>query len=141
MADTEPFRSDPAASSPAPELRFLSLFVPDLEAAVRTYRRVFGIEPSAPALAPQPHPFAAAGPVVFDLGAVQLALYQCDMRATHPGDVGIGVHVDGSPAEIAGRVAPVGGKVFYGPRTFTEGGPELAVFVLPDRHFFEVVGR
>ncbi len=123
-----------------PQLRFLSLFVPNLPEAARRYAAVFGVEPNTNAdTAPTPHPFAASGPVVFDLGTVALALYQCDMRATHPGDVGIGVQVP-SPMEVATQARDHGGKVFYGPQEIADTGSELAVFVLPDRHFFEVVG-
>ncbi|MBW2523910.1 MAG: hypothetical protein JRI23_07040 [Deltaproteobacteria bacterium] len=128
------------AGEAAPALRFLSLFVPDLEAARKTYQSVLGVEPCEDGLVPEPHPFAAAGPVVFDLGGVKLALYQCDQRATHPGDVGIGLCVEGSPARISQRVAPRGGRVFFGPQRLGADGRELAVFVLPDRHFFEVIG-
>jgi hypothetical protein len=123
-----------------PRLRFLSLFVPNLPEATERYTKIFGVEPSAKAAqAPVPHPFAAAGPVLFDLGTVQLALYQCDMKATHPGDVGIGLRVS-SPTEVATQAQNNGGRVFYGPKKMGDSGPELAVFVLPDRHFFEVVG-
>ena len=129
------------AGGQGPALRFLSLFVPDLEAATETYQSVFGIQPIADELAPAPHPFAAAGPVVFDLGSVRLALYQCDQRATHPGDVGIGLGVEGSPRAISQRVAPAGGRVFFGPQPLAGDDREMAVFVLPDRHFFEVIGE
>lgn len=125
-----------------PQLRFLSLFVPDLEAATAAYHEVLGVEPLADAgSAPAAHPFASAGPVVFELGQVSIALYQCDQRATHPGDVGIGVELDRSPAPLAARAEAAGGRVFYGPRRSSAAdGRELAVFVLPDRHFFEVLG-
>ena len=129
--------------SEKPRLRFLSIFVPDLAGAVRRYREVLGVEPvDGPGAAPREHPFAALGPIVFDLGGVALALYECDGRATHPGDVGIGLEVDGSPAPMAGRAAAQKGKVFFGPRRFSESEDEcreMAVFVLPDRHLFEVV--
>jgi len=131
----------------APRLRFLSLFVPDLATAARRYREVLGVAPveeTGPALAPapSPHPFAAAGPGVFDLGGVALALYQCDQRTTHPGDVGIGLEAD--PRAVADRAARRGGgdgKVFFGPKALPgDDGRELAAFVMPDRHFFEVLG-
>jgi hypothetical protein len=130
-----------------PKVRFLSLFVPDLEAATRRYRAVLGVEPSEAGAetptsgAPLSHPFASKGPVLFDVGGVAIALYQCDMRVTHPGDVGIGLEVDGSPRGIGERAVAHQGKVFYGPRMISETDPrEMAAFVLPDRHFFEVVG-
>lgn len=124
-----------------PALRFLSLFVPDLTKAVKSYERILGVAPTKESsAAPTPHPFAAAGPVVFELGSVALALYQCDMRGTHPGDVGIGVEVAGAPATIASRAAEQGGQVFFGPQPISATDQrEMAVFVLPDRHFFEVV--
>jgi hypothetical protein len=47
---------------PKASLRFLSLFVPDLEQARRTYEALLGTPPSeGPSPAPAPHPFAAAG--------------------------------------------------------------------------------
>jgi predicted enzyme related to lactoylglutathione lyase len=125
-----------------PDLKFLSLFVPDLEAARRTYETVFGVAPSdATDDTIGRHPFATAGPVVFDLGGVRLALYQCDMRTTHPGDVGIGLCVEGPAATITERVAPAGGRVFLGPVKIEQEQREMAVFVLPDRHFFEVLAK
>ena len=140
MTESKQSSSTGGASQPSPTVRFLSLFVPDLERAARFYEEVFGLRPASATQALSRHPYAAAGPVVFDLGGVELALYQCDQRTTHPGDVGIGIEAGGSTAEIARRVAPVGGRVFFGPQPLGEGHRELAVFVLPDRHFFEVVG-
>ena len=139
-------RSQTSATSSAtpaagPEVRFLSLFVPDLQAAARAYEEVFGVVPSRRTDALARHPYAAAGPVVFDLGGVQVALYQCDQRITHPGDVGIGVVARESAQEIAQRVDSVGGRVFFGPEALPEDPRKLAVFVMPDRHFFEVVDR
>ncbi|MBI4702378.1 MAG: hypothetical protein HY744_14750 [Deltaproteobacteria bacterium] len=124
-----------------PRIRFLSLFVPDLESAARRYEAVFGVRrrPGADG-APRDHPYAAAGPVVLDLGPVELALYQCDGRTTHPGDVGIGVELDGPPAALGRRAAEQGGRVFFGPAARGADGRELCVLVLPERHFFEVVG-
>ena len=88
-----------------PQLRFLSLFVPDLEAATQRYQEVLGLPPTQDdGTAPSPHPFAAAGPVLFDLVTVKLALYQADPnRGTHPGDVGIGVTAAGSPSGTGPR--------------------------------------
>lgn len=127
--------------STTPKLRFLSIFVPDLDAATERYREVLGVEPADEDLgAPSGHPFASAGPIVFELGGVALALYQCDMRATHPGDVGIGLEIEGSPQAMATRATAQRGKVFFGPRQISaDDAREMAVFVLPDRHFFEVV--
>ena len=129
--------------SAPPELRFLSLFVPDLEAAKKRYEEVLGVSAlEADGTSPDPHPFSPATPVLFDLGGVKLALYEANPdRGTHPGDVGIGVMVQGSPAALAGRASAQGGKVFYGPKRVPGDGRELAVFVLPDRHFFEVLGQ
>jgi len=122
-------------------MRFVSLFVADLEAACQRYQAVLGVPPQADsARAPRPHPFAAAGPVVFDLGGTALALYQCDGRATHPGDVGIGLEPSGDLHSMAERAAQQGGKVFFGPRPLADDGRVMAVFVLPDRHFFELLG-
>lgn len=124
-----------------PHLRFLSLFVPDLAAASQRYEAIFGVPPLAADTAPpSPHPYAAAGPVVFDLGGVKLALYQCDGRTTHPGDVGIGLHTDEPPAVVSVPAAEQGGQVFFGPRQLTGDDRSLAIFMLPDRHFFEVIG-
>jgi hypothetical protein len=74
---------------PKASLRFVSLFVPDLAQAARTYEALLGTPPTeGPSPAPAPHPFAAAGPVVFEVGGVALALYQADGKTTHAGDVG-----------------------------------------------------
>jgi len=130
------------ATTSSPRLRFLSLFVPDLEDAATRYAAVLGIMPTGQASgAPQPHPFAARGPVVFDLGGVEIALYQADLRTTHPGDVGIGLEVDGAPDALAERAAKHGGRVFYGPTELPADARRAAALVLPDRHFFEVLGR
>ena len=126
---------------PPPRLRFVSLFVPDLEDAAARYAAVLGVVPSEPAPgAPRPHPFAARGPVVFDLGGTEIALYQADLRTTHPGDVGIGLAVDGAPDALAQRAVVSGARVFYGPEPLPGDGRRCAVLVLPDRHFLEVVG-
>lgn len=125
-----------------PALRFLSLFVPDLDDARRRYEAIFGIEsvdgdPEVPAK----HPFAKRGPVVFDLQTCKLALYECDMRATHPGDVGIGLDVAEDVQRTAERAASLQGNVFFGPRPLADDQRSMTVFMLPDRHFFEVVGK
>ncbi|MFH1464800.1 MAG: hypothetical protein ABIO70_10475 [Pseudomonadota bacterium] len=116
-----------------PSLRFLSLFVPDLPAAAARYAAFLGM---APVLddpdVPRAHPYAAGPPVVFPLGQVKLALYPCDGRVTHPGDVGIGL-VSDDPAALLGRAAQAGAQVFP-----AHPAAPLRVFMLPDRHFFEV---
>jgi catechol 2,3-dioxygenase-like lactoylglutathione lyase family enzyme len=125
-----------------PTIPFLSIFVPDLPKAREQYTSILGVEPiEADEDSIDRHPFAAAGPVVFDLGTIKLALYQCDMRGTHPGDVGIGLSTDESPAEVAARARKAGANVFFGPKPLPGEGRELAVFMTQDRHFFEVVGR
>lgn len=124
-----------------PSIRFLSLFVPDLAQARARYELLLGIQPTEghpDCLVP--HPFAAAGPVVFDLGEVKLALYQCDMRGTHPGDVGIGLLDEAGPEAMASRAKKAGANVFLPPRALQGQGRSLSVFMMPDRHFFEVVG-
>lgn len=125
--------------SDSPRLRFLSIFVPDLAEAAERYAAVLGAEPiEGTAPAPSPHPFAPQEPVVLRLGDVCLALYQCDGRTTHAGDVGIGLEVNDATA-VAKAAADNGGQVFFGPRTLPGDGREMAVFMMPDRHFFEIV--
>jgi catechol 2,3-dioxygenase-like lactoylglutathione lyase family enzyme len=125
-----------------PELKFLSLFVPDVDEAARRYEKVLGVAPlQEDRTAPHPHPFAGSAPVVFELGSVKIALYEANApRGTHPGDVGIGLFVEGSAADTAQRAAASGGRLLYGPKRAPGDGREIAVFVLPDRHFFELVG-
>ena len=123
-----------------PRLRFLSLFVPDLEAAARRYELILGAPPLAEvSVPPSPHPFAAGGPVVFDAGGVFIALYACDGKTTHVGDVGIGLVVAESVDTIASAARQAGAKVFRAPRG--DGGEPraMALVVTPDRHFFEVI--
>jgi len=121
-----------------PSLRFISLFVPSLADAVPRYRALLGVEPSeTTGAAPPRHPFAAKGPVVFQLGAVALALYECDGKTTHPGDVGFGLY-----ASVEQAVSCLGahqGRVFWGPKPVQPEGRHMAVGMLPDRHFFEIV--
>ena len=125
--------------SHAPQIQFLSLFVPNLEKSVEHYRAMLGIEPGAgPAAAPAPHPFATKGPVVFQLGEVSLALYECDTRTTHAGDVGIGLSID--DPETVHRFRELGGNLFWGPNSIDAGKRQLSIGVMPDRHFFEIVG-
>ena len=127
--------------APPPRLQFLSLFVPDLAAASQRYEAIFGVAPAPDETEPpSPHPYASAGPVVFDLGGVKLALYQCDGKTTHPGDVGIGLRTDGPPDQLAKRARQHRGQVFFGPQALPGDGRAMAVFMLPDRHFFEVIG-
>lgn len=119
-------------------LEFVSLFVPSLEEAVPRYRALLGVPPSeGPGRAPCSHPFAAKGPVVFELGNVALALYECDGRTTHPGDVGFGLAA--SVETAATRIREQGGRVFWGPKATASGGRTMAIGMLPDRHFFEIV--
>ncbi|MFC1611940.1 hypothetical protein ACFL6C_13340 [Myxococcota bacterium] len=117
---------------------FLSLFVPDLDTASQTYASIFGVEPgTASGGIPERHPFSPRPPVVFDLGGVKLALYQIDGRITHAGDVGIGVVTDEDPSATLQRAAAAGGQPLLAPKAGDTC--EMGVFVLPDRHFFEVV--
>jgi catechol 2,3-dioxygenase-like lactoylglutathione lyase family enzyme len=138
-----------------PSIRFLSLFVPDLAAAARCYEKMLGVPPSRPSVpavvepgserpaslaspAPAPHPFASGGPILFELGSVCLALYQCDGRTTHAGDVGIGL-LARSVSELSERAAAAGGRVLLRPAPLPADGRRAAVLMLPDRHFFEVL--
>ena len=128
---------------PAPKLRFLSLFVDDLDRAREAYSEVFGLQPLADddvAPAPANHPFSPRPPVVFDLGGVRLALYQVDGRVTHTGDVGIGVVTDEAADAVAARVGPAGGQLLRAPDGPPAGAAPLLVFTLPERHFFELLG-
>ncbi len=123
----------------APTLRFISLFVPELEATAARYTAFLGVSPvlDDPDV-PRDHPYAAGPPLVFPLGQVKLALYPCDDRITHPGDVALGLHADDLPA-VMGAAEGAGAKLF--PRRPPIGdGRELGVFVLPDKHYFEVLG-
>ncbi|MBN2196104.1 MAG: hypothetical protein JW751_25025, partial [Polyangiaceae bacterium] len=124
--------------SPVPVLRFISLFVPSLAEAVPRYQALLGVPPSDGSdAAPKHHPFAAQGPVVFRLGEVALALYECDGRTTHPGDVGFGLETPVGAAAV--RIREQGGRVFWGPRAVDGREQRMAVGMLPDRHFFEIV--
>jgi hypothetical protein len=129
---------DNTTMTPQASLRFISLFVPSLSDAVPRYTALLGVEPSQQTgAAPTPHPFAAKGPVVFQLGDVTLALYECDGRTTHPGDVGLGLH---APVEqTVARLHAHQGRVFWGPAPVGHDGRRMAVGMLPDRHFFEIV--
>jgi len=120
-----------------PQVRFLSLFVPHLEQSVAQYQAMLGVAPvqgSGNAVAS--HPFAARGPVVFQLGEVSLALYECDQQTTHPGDVGVGLTV--SDAQVVNRFREQGGTVF--PSSLSGDAQPLTIGMFPDRHFFEIVG-
>lgn len=119
------------ATTAKPKLRFLSLFVPDLDQYRVVYADLFGVEPEAtspPVVAN--HPYSPKPPVVFDLGGVKLALYQADGQVTHAGDVGIGLVAD-EPADFERRAQEHGGQ--------TIGSGDLRIVALPDRHFFEIV--
>ena len=123
---------------PKASLRFVSLFVPDLAEAARTYEALLGTPPArGPSPAPANHPFAAAGPVVFELENVALALYQTDGKTTHAGDVGFGIETD--VGEAAAVIREHGGIVFWGPEARGVDGRTMAIGVTRDRHFFEVV--
>lgn len=119
-----------------PQVCFLSLFVPDLDAARVTYGSVFGVtaEAASPPV-PERHPFSPKPPAVFDLGGVKLALFEVDGRVTHAGDVGIGVV--GDATGLLARAVRARGQTLLPPTPI--GEQKLAVFVLPDRHFFEVI--
>jgi len=124
-----------------PQLKFLSLFVPDLDDARARYEAILGVAGhTTDDVVPAKHPFASRGPVVFDLGGCKLALYQCDMRGTHPGDVGIGIDAAGDVVGMAKRADASGARVFHGPKRLADDDRTIAVFMVPDRHFFEVVG-
>jgi len=128
--------------SSRPALRFLSLFVPDLPDAARRYEAIFGVPPMQRAsAAPHRHPFSRSEPVVFDLGGVEVALYQADGKTTHAGDVGIGVVTEDSSAETSAQAARAGARVFPGVQKLPSDEREMVVFMTPDRHFFEVVSR
>jgi hypothetical protein len=125
----------------APTVRFLSLFVPELTEARQRYAAMLGVEPmEGDEVCPRPHPFAAAGPVVFDLGSLRLALYQCDMRGTHPGDVGIGLCGPEGPEALAARARGAGARLLRAATPAGGDGRSMAVFMMPDRHFFEAMG-
>ncbi len=125
-----------------PNLAFISLFVPDLAQSVAHYRHFLACEPVTEHPAPAKHPFAASAPVVFALGTTYLALYQADQRVSHPGDVGLGLQLPHGAdiATAAQRAVDCGGRCFYGPKVLADDPRELAVAVLPDRHFFEILG-
>ncbi len=129
---------DNTLMTPKASLQFISLFVPSLSEAVPQYKALLGIDPSWQAgVVPARHPFAAKGPVVFQLGDVALALYECDGRTTHPGDVGLGLR---APLDQAGScIRTHQGRVFWGPKPVDEDGRRMIVGMLPDRHFFEVI--
>jgi hypothetical protein len=119
-------------------LRFISLFVPNLAEATAQYSALLQKLPNESAAgALSPHPFALKGPVVFQMGAVLLALYECDNSTTHPGDVGFGL--GGDIGQAASRIKDAGGTVFFGPGTIAGSDTRLAIGMTPDRHFFELV--
>ena len=121
-----------------PKIKFLSLFVPNLDEALDNYQSLLGVSPeSGKGAALAPHPFAARGPVVFQLGEVALALYECDGQTTHPGDVGIGLETDLEHATSG--LLEHGGQVFWQPEAIDANQRRLAIGMSPDRHFFEIV--
>ena len=119
------------------KLKFISLFVPDLQAATEYYKRIFGARECPDPVAPSPHPFASGGPVELDFGSIRIALYQCDMQTTHPGDTGLGM-VSDNPEQLLSRAAEHGGNIFYGPAEQADSS-SMAIFMLPDHHFFEIM--
>jgi hypothetical protein len=127
-----------ANMSMQPHLRFISLFVPDLALAIGRYQRLLQVTPNEDSeVVPAPHPFAAKGPVVFQLGDMALALYECDGHTTHPGDVGFGLET--GLDEGVSRLREQGGSVIWGPTPINQSKRRLAIGMLPDRHFFEIV--
>lgn len=119
-----------------PRLRFVSLFVADLAQARARYERMVGpASPTIPPDVPNPHPFAAAGPLVFVLGDVALALYQADGRVTHPGDLAVGLQATEPVADLVGRARAGGARALRMP----PGAGDMAAFMTSDRHFFEVM--
>lgn len=124
---------------------FISLFVPDLEQARAAYARVFGTEavPASGEVPPR-HPFSPLPPAVFELGGVRLCLYQVDGRVTHAGDVGLGIATTDEPEAVLRRAAEAGGQVLMSPTRLPasgDGALTMSIFMLPDRHFFELVKR
>lgn len=121
-----------------PSIRLISLFVPSLAEATAHYSALLQVSPcSGSNSAIEVHPFASKGPVVFQLGSVALALYECDGRTTHPGDVGIGL--EDTVQETAARLNAQGGTVFWGPSPIEGHERQLAIGMMPDRHFFEII--
>lgn len=148
-----------------PTVRFLSLFVDDLADATTRLSALLGCAPRPPEArreAPTPHPFAGDGPVVFDLGTIEIALYRAvAARGTHAGDVGIGVETGVSAGALTARLAAAGARPLAG-ATPLEGeedgavggedghgqgegeervGREMRVAMTRDRHFFELLTR
>ncbi len=127
-----------SSPEPRPRLRFVSLFVPNLDEAAHQYEVALGVRASDAAhCVPIAHPFSRRTPVVFLLGDVALVLYECDGRTTHAGDVGLGL--EESPRAFSERAARAGGRTFWGPRPLPGDGPEMCITLLPTHHFFEVV--
>ena len=124
-------------------IKFLSLFVHNINEARIIYTNIFG--PPDTSAGPvqdfvKHHPFAGpAAPVVFQSGSLKLVLYQADGRITHPGDTGIGLVLDSSGEEFLQRVRQNKGRVFFDQNRLMGQDQRLAVFILPDRHFFEVL--
>lgn len=122
----------------APRLRFISLFVPNLSEATSLYSALLQVAPSdGTGSAPSPHPFASKGPVIFQLGDVALALYECDGQTTHPGDVGFGF--EGNIERVAVQLRRHEAASVWGPQRIAGSATRIAVGVTPDRHFFEIV--
>lgn len=123
-----------------PALTFVSIFVRDVGAATQRYTRLFGVEPTLAHSAPLVHPFGDSPPVVFDLGNVAFALYECaPNRGTQAGDVGFGIDFGVPLEDMSTRANQVGARVFRAPGPLQEDDRRMSVFVTPDRHFFEAV--
>lgn len=131
-----------------PTVRFLSLFVDDLAGAAARLSALLGVVPradDAPGDAPSPHPYGGAGPIVFDLGTLELALYAASARnGTHSGDLGIGVALDEDGEALDARIAAARARSL-GPAVALAGeresGRTMRVAMTPERHFFELTTR
>ncbi len=154
----------------APRVRFLSLFVDDPATSADRLEALLGCAPREDARAegaPSPHPFAAEGPIVFELGEVELALYRASAaKGTHAGDVGIGVALNAAETGLAdetsstksansaddaaravaehdtvlnARLAASKARALAPSTTLADGRPMRVAMTL-DRHFFELIG-
>lgn len=129
-----------------PTVRFLSLFVDDLPGAAARLSTLLGVAPraaDAPCEAPRPHPHGGEGPVVFDLGTIELALYAASAtRGTHAGDLGIGVALDEPAVALDARIAGAHARALGPARALAgEDDRALRVAMTPERHFFELATR
>jgi hypothetical protein len=131
----------------APRVPFLSLFVEDPTAAAVRLEALLGCRPRSAGdaganVAPSPHPFAAEGPIVFELGTIELALYRASAaKGTHGGDVGIGIALgalEEDDATLDARLAASQARPLA-PTTTLADGRSLRVAMTLDRHFFELI--